>query len=197
MRTILRCCSSADVDDLLDAVDVAREAGDDHATLGTLEEESTQRPPTERSDAVKPGSSALVESAEQQRHALVAERRESRDVGAASVDGREVELEVARVHDDADLGVKGQRVRARHRVGDGDELDLEGTDLAPLAVGDLDEGQVLGDLGLGEAVAGEAQRQRRAVDRDVDVLDEVAQRAGVVLVAVGQDDRVDPVACAR
>ena len=52
-----------------------------------------------------------------------------------AVDRRKVELEVARMHDDTDLGVKGQCVGARDRVGDGYELDPEGPDVAPLAVG--------------------------------------------------------------
>ena len=60
---------------------------------------------------------------------------------------------------DADLGVKGQRVGARHRVGNGNELDLEGSDASALAVGDLDEREVVGDLRLGQSVPRKAQRQ--------------------------------------
>ena len=63
-----------------------------------------------------------------------------------------------------------------------------------LAVGDFDEGEVVGDLRFGQSVPGEAERERRAVDRDVDVLHQIAQRAGVVFVTVGEHDRVDAVA---
>ena len=64
MKAILRPVSWATFDDLLDAVDVAGEAGHDHATLRPLEEEATQRARRRsRSDGVKPGSSAFVESA--------------------------------------------------------------------------------------------------------------------------------------
>ena len=128
ISTILRCCSKRDVDDLLDAMDVTREARDDHAPLGPLEEQPTQGAADR---TLRRGEARLLgvgRIAQQQRDALVAEGRESRDVGAATVDGREVEFEVTRVHDDADVGAKGQRVRARHRVGDRDELDLEGPD---------------------------------------------------------------------
>ena len=56
------------------------------------------------------------------------------EVGPPPVDRRQVELEVAAVEHDALRGVEGEGEAARHRVGDGDELDLEGADLAPLAV---------------------------------------------------------------
>ena len=98
------------------------------------------------------------------------------------------------MHDDPHLGVKGQRVRARHRVRDGNEFDLEGTDATTLAVGDFDEREVVGDLRLGETVSGKAEREGCAVDRDVDVLDEIAQGPGVVFVTVGEDDGVDAIA---
>jgi hypothetical protein len=182
------------VDDLLDAVDVAGEAGHDHASLGPLEEEPAQRAAHRALRGGEAGLLGVGRVAQQQRHTLVADGGQARDVRAAPVDGREVELEVARVQDDPHLRVEGQRVREGHRVGHGNELHLEGPDPAALAVGDLDEGQVVGDLGLGKAVAGEAQGQRRAVDRDVDVLDEVAQRTGMVLVAVGEHDRVHAIA---
>ena len=51
-----------------------------------------------------------------------------REVGAPIVDGCEVELEVAGVQDEALRGVHGDGVGVGHAVGDGDELDVEGTD---------------------------------------------------------------------
>ena len=170
------------------------ETGDHHATLRSLKEESTQRSPDRSLGGREARLLGVGGVGQQERDAFVTERREARDVGASPVDRREVEFEVTRVHDDAGVGAKGQGVGTRHRVRDGDELDFEGTDLSLLAVAHLDEGEGLGDLGLSEAMTREAERQRRAVDRDVDVLHQVAQRTRMVLVSVGQHDRVDPIA---
>ena len=80
--------------------------------------------------------------------------------------------------------------RVRHRVGDGDELDVERADHAALAVGHRDQLGAAEQAGLLDAVAGQAERQRRAVDREA-----TARAAGndsaadVVLVAVGGDAR--------
>ena len=65
-----------------------------------------------------PGRSALVESARSSVDALVAEPREAGEVGAAAVDRRVVELEVAGVHDRALVGVQGDGDGVRDRVGD-------------------------------------------------------------------------------
>ena len=62
-----------------------------------------------------------------------------REVGAAAVDGREVELEVPRVQDDPLGRVEGDGEALRHRVRDRDELDVERSDPAPLAIGDGNE----------------------------------------------------------
>jgi hypothetical protein len=67
---------------------------------------------------------------EQQPHAgVVGQRAEPSEVGEAAVDGREVDLEVARVQDRALGRVEGDGEGVGHRVGDGDELDVEGPDL--------------------------------------------------------------------
>ena len=64
------------------------------------------------------------------------------------------------MHNDAHFGVKGQRVGEGHRVGDGYELHVEGTDAAAFAVSNFNEGEVVRDARLGESVSGEAERQR-------------------------------------
>ena len=72
---------------------------------------------------------------QQQADAFVGrDRADAGQVGATAVDRREVELEVAGVQDHALRCVDGDRVRVRHRVGDRDELDVERTDHATLAV---------------------------------------------------------------
>ena len=60
---------------------------------------------------------------------LFGELAEPGEVGAARIDRREVELEVAGVQDDALRGVHRDGVSVRHRVGDRDELDDERADL--------------------------------------------------------------------
>ena len=72
--------------------------------------------------------------------------------------GREVELEVAGVQDDALRRVHGDGVGVGHAVGDGDELDVERADLHPLAVGDDAQLGAAEQAGLLDAVAGEAER---------------------------------------
>ncbi len=141
-------------------MDVAREARYDHSTLRTLEEKSTQRAADGPLRGGETGLFGVGRIAEQQRDTEVTDRGEARDVGATSVDGSEVEFEIARVHDDPDFGVKGQGVRARYRVGHRDELDVERPDLSTFPVGDFDECEVVGDLRLGEPMPCKAQRER-------------------------------------
>ena len=94
-----------------------------------------RRPDRGLATAVKPGSSALVESDEQQADARVrGQRPHPGQVGPPAVHRMEVELEVARVEDHALRGVEGGGEAVGHRVGDGDELDVAGADPAALAV---------------------------------------------------------------
>ena len=90
----------------------------------------------------------------------------------------------------------GQRDTVGHAVGHADELDRERPnrhalsrldDLEPVSGIDA----VLLELGLDER-----QRHRRAVDRAVEQLDDVRNRADVILVPVREDQRLDLVAAA-
>ena len=84
---------------------------------------------------MKPGSSALVESDQEQADARVGgQRAHAGQVGAPAVDRVQVDLEVARVEDDALWGVEGGGEGVGHRVGDRDELDVARADAPPLAV---------------------------------------------------------------
>ena len=114
------------------------------------------------------------------------------EVGAAVVDRREVELEVARVQDHALRRVHGDGVGVGDAVGDGDELDVErrrsgsrSPSATALSVGAPEQ------AGLLDPVAGQAERQRRAVDREADLAQQELDAADVVLVAVGGDEAVD------
>ena len=102
------------------------------------------------------------------------------EVGAPAVDRREVELEVAGVQHDALRRVHRDGVGVRHRVGDRDELDVERADPRPLAVGDGDHVAAAEQAGLLDAVAGQAERERGAVDRErlvAEVPDAVVSRS--------------------
>ena len=73
--------------------------------------------------------------------------------------------------------VEGGGEAVRHRVRDGDELDVERTDLAALAVGDRDQLGVAEQPRLLDAVAGQAEGERRAVDREGQLAEQVRQAA--------------------
>ena len=147
-------------------------------------------PPTLRSLGAWPASSAFVESHSSTRMpSVLASCADAGEVGAPVVDRREVELEVAGVEDHALRRVHGDGVGVGHAVGDGDELDVERADLrrarrrrTALRLGAPEQ------PGLLDAVAGEAERQRRAVDREADLAQQELDAADVVLVAVGGDE---------
>ena len=78
-------------------------------------------------------------------------------------------------------------------MGDRDELDVERADLAALAVVHRDHRGAVEHPGLLDAVPGQAERERRPVDRARDVAQQEGEPAGVVLVGVGEDDALDHV----
>ena len=144
---------------------------------------------------MKPGPLRVRRVGEQQPHAAVAARElaQQREVGAPAVDRREVELEVAGVHDRARGREERDREAVRHRVGDRDELAVERADAAPLAVGDRDQLGAVEHPRFLDAVPGERERQLRAVDRHRDVAEQEGEAARVVLVRVGEEHALDPV----
>ena len=151
--------------------------------------------PTVDSDGVNPGRHALVESESRSftPPERFRDRAHEREVGLAAVDRGGVELEVAAVHDRARGRVVGGGERVRHRVRDGDELAVERTDQTAFAVVHRDQLGAAHHPGFLDAVAGEPERQRRAVDRERDVAQQEGETAGVVLVRVGEEGGFDPV----
>ena len=147
--------------------------------------------PTVDSDGVNPGRSAFVESESSSRTppSRRGDLAEQREVGAAAVDRREVELEVAGVHDRAGGREERGREAVRHRVRDRDELAVERADPAALAVVHRDQLGAVEHPRFLDAVAGQRERQRRAVDRHRDVAEQEGEPAGVVLVRVGEERR--------
>ncbi len=150
--------------------------------------------PTVDSEGVNPGSSALVESASSRRMpgSEASAPIRARSVRRPSTGWRSIlkspEWRMM------PCGVwKAVAKACGHRVGDRDELHVAGTDPASLAVPHRDELGPVGHARLVHPVAGQGQGELGAVDGDREVPQEVGQPAGVVLVAVGQDDAVDPV----
>ncbi len=95
-------------------------------------------------------------------------------------------------------GVHRDGVGVWHRVGDRDELDIEGADRDRLTVADRLHVGLLGEARLVDAVPGEPERQPGPVDRQrfvaqvadaVAVAQQVLDRADVVFVTVGQHER--------
>ncbi len=128
----------------------------------------------------------------QQVDAVRTEPGEAADVGQPAVQRELVHLEVAGVQNQAGRGADGDRERVRDRVVHREELEVEGADLLPCALGDLarDGGQAV----LGELAAHQGQGQAGPDQRDVGAAaEQVGHGANVVLVGVGQHDRVDQV----
>ena len=122
--------------------------------------------------------------------ALVAEPGEAAQVGQPTVQRQLVELDVPGVQHGAGRRPDRDRERVRDRVVDREELQVEAADGATLAFGDLDELRVesmLAALGLdqGQGEPGSVHRQVTAQPQ------QERQRADVVLVTVGDHDRVD------
>jgi hypothetical protein len=181
------------VDDLLHAVDVGGEAGDDDAALGAREDllEVRADDRLRRREAVAVGVGRV---AAEQQHALGAELREARDVGRLAVDRRLVELVVAGQQDRAELAGQRDGAGVGDRVRHVDQLERERPELDLIAGIEVDQLDVA-ELVLVELRARHRHRQRPAVDRRRRLRAQLAQhprqRAEVILVAVCDDDRLD------
>ena len=182
------------VGDLLHPVHVAGEAGDDDAPALVLVEQVVEHLAHRALAAGVTGLVGVGRVAEQQADAVARrERADAGQVGEPAVDRREVELEVARVQDRALRRVEGGGEAVRHRVGHRDELDLARPDAPALAVAHRDQLGAVEQPGLLDAVAGQAERERRAVDRERQLAQQVAEAPHVVFVAVRDDRPVDAV----
>ena len=112
------------VHDLLDAVDVRREAGDDDAALAAREHAVQVR--ADDRLALRDARAVDVRRvAAQQQQALAAELGQPRHVGRRAADRRLVELVVAGEEDGAERRLERDAARVRDRVRQVDALDLE------------------------------------------------------------------------
>src|SRR6478735_7026965 len=179
------------VQDLLDAVHVAAEAGDDDASLGVPEHLVDGRGDLQlgRGEA---GDVGVRRVGEEQVDALLPQPREGAQVGEAAVERQLVHLEVAGVQQRAGLGAHEHGERVGDGVVDRDELEVEDAELLALAL--LDRHRERLDAVLLELGLDEGEGQRGADERDVALeAQQVRDRTDVVLVAVRQDDGLDVV----
>ena len=87
-------------------------------------------------------------------------------------------------------GIESDRGRVRNRVADRDELEPKRPVLAPVQL--LDRMELCVDAHFLDPTASQLEAQARAVDRNVDVAEEIREGADVVLVAVGDHHAPDP-----
>ena len=164
-----------------------REAGHQHAPVG-LGEDAVER----LADLALGAGAALAldvgRVGEQGEHALLAELRQLVDVGHAAVDRRVVELVVAGVHDAALGRLDDDRQGVGHAVAHGAEAHGERREVEHRVLGHLVQLDHLEQTVLVELRLGEGQREAAAVDRHVDVAQDVGEGAEVVLVAVGDEE---------
>ena len=178
------------VEDLLDAGDVAREGGHDDAALERLHDLAERL-----ADRALRGRVARVLGTgrvrQEAQDALLAEAGEDREVRQLAVDRGVVELEVAGVDDRPDRRAQGDAHRVRDRVADPERHDVERPDVDLVAGFERDE-RVVVELVLLDLVAEQAAGQGRGVDRHArELRQDVRQRADVVLVGMGDEERLD------
>ena len=130
---------NGDVDDLLDAVQVTREARNHHSFVGSLQKQSSQGATHAGLRRRKPGLFGVGGVTQQQTDAFVAQGRQPGNIGASPINRGQIQFEIARVHDDADGRVNGERVRRRYRVSDRNELDLKRTNASTFAILNFDK----------------------------------------------------------
>ena len=180
------------VDDLLDAVHVGGEGRDDDLA-GRLAEHLIQ----DRADLAlgrdESGHQRIRGIHHEQVDALLAHASEGPQVGEATIQGQLVHLKVARDEHLAGLRAHEDRERVGDRVGDGDELEIEGADGETVALGDDVQAGVREAM-LAQLGGDEGQGKIGTVHRDVAAqLEQVGDGTDVVLVTVGEHQAHDVV----
>ena len=174
------------VQDLLDAVHVAGEAGDDDPPRGGPEDGLDGRRQVALGGG-EAGDLGVRGVGHEEIDSLVGQPREAAEVGDPAVEGELVHLEVAGVQDQAGLGPDRDRETVRDRVVDGDELAVERPEVRAVALAHL--AQLRADPVLLHLLLHQRQREPGPDHGDVGaLLEEVGHPADVVLVPVRQDD---------
>ena len=188
-----RSSCGGSVDHLLDPMHVGGERGDDDpaTAAGEQVEQGGTDARLRRRD---PGPVGVGRVAAQAEDALPPQLGEARDVGRPAVHRSLVELVVAGDQQRAQLGAQDDRAGVRNRVRHVDQLELERAEAHLLAGVQHLERRVAKPVLL-ELRAHQADRQRAAVDdrRHPDLAQDVGKRPDVILVPMGEDDRLDVV----
>ena len=173
------------VEDLLDAVHVAGEAGDDDPPRRGPEDGLDRRHQVTLGGG-EAGDLGVRGVGHEEVDALVGQPGEAAEVGDPAVQRELVHLEVARVQDETRRGPDRDREGVGDRVVDRDELAVELPEVRPVALAHLP--QLRADPVLLHLLLHQRQREPGAEDGDVGpLLEEVGHAADVVLVAVRQD----------
>ena len=182
----------AQVDHLLDAVQVGGEHRDDDALVGVLEQAAERLGDLLFAHRVA-GTLDVGGIRQQREHALIAPCGQRAQVRHLTVDGGVVDLKVA--GDDHRAGRAGNR--HGHRAGDGmaylDKLNRERADLhriPRLYHVQLDAGNIM----LRQLAAYERAGQLRAIGRRGYAREHIRHRADVILVSVGKQIRAHALA---
>ena len=179
------------IDDLLDAVHVRGERGDDDALFLRAAEQARKALAHLVLRGGETRALGVRRITQQGQHALFAVGRNGGEVGGAARDGRVVDLEIARVQDDARRTVDGEGQRIRDAVVHMDGLDGKAAQFEFAPRRDLVQLCRRGQAVLLELVADKAQRQARRVHGHVELAQKIRQRADVVLMAVRDDEAAD------
>jgi hypothetical protein len=113
------------------------------------------------------------------------------EIEVLSVERRLIDLEITRVHDDADRRLDRQRDTVGHAVRDANELDRERADADGLPRPDRLQAILEVDLVLFELRLDQRKGEGGSIDRAVDEREDVRHAPDVVLVAVGQHECLD------
>ncbi len=177
------------VEDLLDPVNMAGEAGHDDP-LGRCPEHLIDRRGQFLLGGGESGDLRVRRVDEHQVDALLAEPGERPKIGDPFVERELVELEVTGMQDQARRGTDRHGQGVRDRVVHRHELTIERPELLSTALRDFDRLRL--DAVLLELRADERQRELRPDERDVrPFAQQVGHAADVVLMPVGQHDRGD------
>ena len=124
--------------------------------------------------------------AEQHQHTLGAQLRETMEVHVLAIERRLINLEIPRVQHDTRRRRNRERNAVGHAVRDAQELDREAPDLHAIARPHGTQAQARIVFFFRQLRVDERERQRRSVNRTIDVWQDVRHRADMVLVPVRQ-----------
>src|ERR1044071_4461299 len=130
----------------------------------------------------------------QEQHAFFTVGGEGLKVEHLAFHRRVVDLEIAGVNDRSDRRFDGEGQAIHQAVGDANAFDAKRRYLPRNPGGDLTHVRAILQIVFGQFVGQETESETGAEDRHVEVLQDIRQRANMVFVGVGEDDRFELVA---